>query len=119
MAKSYKSVNFLKRDRRKGKCHSTYVAEINLELNESASRIKHPVLEHFFSRFENGRYISDDRVNNWATPNILTHFERSTLDQERGHVGAQLCLPADHVEYEIDHDSCDRHVHPPRPRPLG
>ena len=43
--------------------HSTYVAERNLELNESASPIKHPMLERFFSRFENGRYISDDRAN--------------------------------------------------------
>ena len=42
---------------------STYVAERNLERNESASPIKHPMLEHFFSRFENGRYISDDRAN--------------------------------------------------------
>jgi heat shock protein HspQ len=42
---------------------STYVAERNLEINESASPIKHPMLEHFFSRFENGRYISDDRAN--------------------------------------------------------
>ena len=43
--------------------HSTYVAERNLELNEGASPIQHPMLEHFFSRFENGRYISDDRAN--------------------------------------------------------
>ena len=43
--------------------HSTYVAERNLELDESATPIKHPMLEHFFSRFENGRYISDDRAN--------------------------------------------------------
>ncbi len=42
---------------------STYVAERNLERNENASPIKHPMLEHFFSRFENGRYISDDRAN--------------------------------------------------------
>ena len=43
--------------------HSTYVAERNLELDESAIPIKHPMLEHFFSRFENGRYISNDRAN--------------------------------------------------------
>jgi heat shock protein HspQ len=42
---------------------STYVAERNLELNESASPIKHPMLKHYFSRFENGRYVSDDRAH--------------------------------------------------------
>jgi len=43
--------------------HSTYVAERNLELNESAIPIEHPMLEHFFSRFENGRYVSHDQVH--------------------------------------------------------
>ena len=43
--------------------NSTYVAERNLELDTGAIPIKHPMLEHFFSRFENGRYIGDDRVN--------------------------------------------------------
>ncbi len=43
--------------------HSTYVAERNLEIDESVTPIKHPMLDRFFSRFENGRYISDDRVN--------------------------------------------------------
>ena len=43
--------------------HSTYVAERNLEPDESASPIEHPMLEHWFSRFENGRYISDGRAN--------------------------------------------------------
>jgi len=43
--------------------HSTYVAERNLEPNEGVSPIEHPMLEHFFSRFENGRYVSDDRAN--------------------------------------------------------
>ncbi len=42
---------------------STYVAERNLELDESAIPIKHPMLDHFFSRFEDGRYISNDRTN--------------------------------------------------------
>jgi heat shock protein HspQ len=42
---------------------STYVAERNLELDENGNPIKHPMLEHFFSRFENGRYISGDRAN--------------------------------------------------------
>ncbi len=43
--------------------HSTYVAERNLELDESAAPIKHPMLDHFFSRFENGRYISIDQAH--------------------------------------------------------
>lgn len=43
--------------------HSTYVAERNLELDESANPIKHPMLDHFFSRFENGRYISIDQAH--------------------------------------------------------
>ena len=43
--------------------HSTYVAERNLELDENGNPIKHPMLEHFFSRFENGRYISDGRAH--------------------------------------------------------
>ena len=38
--------------------HSTYVAERNLEANEDKSPILHPGLSHFFSRLENGRYIS-------------------------------------------------------------
>ena len=42
---------------------STYVAERNLKLDESATPIKHPMIEHFFSRFENGRYISLNRAN--------------------------------------------------------
>ena len=43
--------------------HSTYVAERNLELDEGATPIKHPMLDHFFSRFENGRYISSDQAH--------------------------------------------------------
>ena len=43
--------------------HSTYVAERNLEPDESASPVEHPMIEHLFSRFENGRYISDRRAN--------------------------------------------------------
>ena len=43
--------------------HTTYVAERNLKPDESALPIKHPLLERFFSRFENGRYIGDNRAN--------------------------------------------------------
>ena len=43
--------------------HSTYVAERNLEHDESASPINHPMLEDFFIRFDNGRYISVDQSN--------------------------------------------------------
>ncbi len=46
-----------------GAAHSTYVAEINLERDVSANPISHPMLEHFFSHLENGRYISVDRSN--------------------------------------------------------
>jgi len=43
--------------------HTTYVAERNLEQDAAPDPIQHPLLQHFFSRFENGRYISQDRVN--------------------------------------------------------
>ncbi len=43
--------------------HSTYVAERNLELDEAASPIEHPMLDQFFSGFEDGRYIRNDRAN--------------------------------------------------------
>ena len=43
--------------------HSTYVAEQNLEPDDSLEAIIHPMLENFFSRFENGRYIRNQPVN--------------------------------------------------------
>jgi len=43
--------------------HTTYVAERNLEPDTSRDPIKHPMLRHFFSRFENGRYVRDQRSN--------------------------------------------------------
>lgn len=46
-----------------GEGHSTYVAERNLEPDESAEPISHPLLEHFFSRFENGKYFRKESVN--------------------------------------------------------
>jgi heat shock protein HspQ len=46
-----------------GAQHSTYVAEQNLQPDDSDTPINHPMLEHFFSRFENGRYVGEDRAN--------------------------------------------------------
>ncbi len=43
--------------------HTTYVAERNLEPDTEADPIQHPLVRHFFSRFENGRYVGQDRVN--------------------------------------------------------
>lgn len=40
-----------------GSNHATYVAEQNLESDESKEPIKHPMLEHFFSKFADGRYV--------------------------------------------------------------
>ena len=40
-----------------GKEHSTYVAERNLQPDDSVEPINHPLLEHFFSKFENGKYF--------------------------------------------------------------
>ena len=46
-----------------GATHTTYVAEKNLERDESAEPITHPMLGQFFSRFENGRYVGGNRAN--------------------------------------------------------
>lgn len=46
-----------------GGLHTTYVAERNLEPDALAAPIEHPLLDAFFSRFENGRYLSDQRAN--------------------------------------------------------
>ena len=43
--------------------HSTYVAEQNLETDDALEPIIHPMLEHFFSRFEHGRYRRIDSDN--------------------------------------------------------
>lgn len=40
-----------------GTSHSTYVAEQNLEPDENAEPIDHPMVEHFFSRIKNGGYV--------------------------------------------------------------
>ena len=46
-----------------GAAHTTYVAEKNLERDESVEPISHPMLGQYFSRFEKGRYFGGDRVN--------------------------------------------------------
>ena len=43
--------------------HTTYVAERNLEPDQSVAPIMHPMLKNFFCGFESGRYVSDDRAN--------------------------------------------------------
>jgi len=43
--------------------HTTYVAERNLERDLSTEPISHPMLPHFFSKFEDGRYVSQSRAN--------------------------------------------------------
>lgn len=46
-----------------GSTHSTYVAERNLESDDSLEPIEHPMVEHFFSSFDRGRYVRIDRDN--------------------------------------------------------
>lgn len=46
-----------------GASHTTYVAERNLEPDPSDEPIEHPLVTQFFSRFENGRYLVEMRVN--------------------------------------------------------
>lgn len=43
--------------------HQTYVAERNLENSEDSSPFQHPLLEHYFSGFEHGRYQPRIRNN--------------------------------------------------------
>ena len=43
--------------------HMTYVAERNLEADPSPQPIQHPLVEHYFDRFEDGRYRSAQRIN--------------------------------------------------------
>ena len=46
-----------------GSDHATYVAERNLEPEDSPKPINHPMLEEFFSKFDNGRYIRSEPIN--------------------------------------------------------
>ena len=43
--------------------HMTYVAERNLDADPSGEAVVHPLLEHFFDRFEGGRYRRDVEMN--------------------------------------------------------
>ncbi len=43
--------------------HTTYVAEMNLENDEDLHPIEHPMVDQFFTRFENGRYFSENQAN--------------------------------------------------------
>jgi len=43
--------------------HSTYVAEQNLEPDDSEKPIIHPMLEHFFTKLDNGKYVRNEPVN--------------------------------------------------------
>jgi len=46
-----------------GAAHTTYVAERNLKPDSSAEPINHPMLSHFFKKFEGGRYVRETRAN--------------------------------------------------------
>ena len=43
--------------------HSTYVAERNLEPDDSDEPVDHPMLQHFFSAFDHGKYVRIDPDN--------------------------------------------------------
>ncbi len=43
--------------------HTTYVAERNLEADESIAPVAHPLLDQLFDAFEEGRYLSRRGVN--------------------------------------------------------
>jgi len=42
---------------------ATYVAERNLESDESSDEIHHPMVDQFFSQLSHGKYISVDKSN--------------------------------------------------------
>jgi heat shock protein HspQ len=46
-----------------GAAHVTYVAERNLQRDASLEPIDHPMVTHFFSKLENGRYVRETRSN--------------------------------------------------------
>ncbi len=46
-----------------GVSHQTYVAEQNLEPDQSGLPIRHPLVESYFTDFSNGRYIDDAQMH--------------------------------------------------------
>ncbi len=46
-----------------GHPHTTYVAERNLELDDSIEPIEHPLLQQYFTEFEDGRYLLREPFN--------------------------------------------------------
>ena len=46
-----------------GADHTTYVAERNLQTDESHEPITHPMLHDFFSAFKDGKYQRNERFN--------------------------------------------------------
>ena len=42
---------------------STYVAEQNLEADNSGEKINHPMADEMFSAFNNGHYVNNDLIN--------------------------------------------------------
>ena len=46
-----------------GSNQTTYVAEQNLEADSDGRAVTHPLITHYFSRFQNGRYVRQDQVN--------------------------------------------------------
>jgi heat shock protein HspQ len=43
--------------------NSTYVAEQNLEPDLTGEKIDHPMVELFFTGLQDGRYISNEKIN--------------------------------------------------------
>ena len=43
--------------------HETYVAERNLEMDDSGNPVNHPMIEHIFRDLVDGKYISRQREN--------------------------------------------------------
>lgn len=43
--------------------HTTYVAEQNLEADESTEPVRHPLLDQVFDEFRGGRYLRSGPIN--------------------------------------------------------
>lgn len=41
--------------------HITYAAQTSLEADDSGEQVVHPLLPHFFSTFQDGQYVRNDR----------------------------------------------------------